>query len=90
MAEIHDKELTHSINLGGSKNVHRRRRWTRASKRLVIASSVASYGAHPDHPMPITEDEFPRGNPDKYYFYDKAEVEHYIEWWRAPPPGRRR
>ena len=55
-------------------------------KRLVIASSIASYGVHPDHPMPITEDEFPRGNPDKYYFYDKAEVEHYIEWWERRNP----
>ena len=51
----------------------------------MIASSVASYGVHPDHPTPITEAEFPRGNPDKYYFYDKAEVEHYIEWWEKKP-----
>jgi nucleoside-diphosphate-sugar epimerase/pimeloyl-ACP methyl ester carboxylesterase len=83
--EIHDKELTHSINLGGSKNVI-----ACASeagvKRLVLASSIASYGVHGDHPVPLTEEEFPRGNPDKYYFYDKAEVEHYVEWWERRHP----
>jgi UDP-glucose 4-epimerase len=85
VAEIHNKELTHSINLGGSKNVIEAAEEA-GVKRLVIASSVASYGMHPDHPMPITEDEFPRGNPDKYYFYDKAEVEHYVEWWERRHP----
>jgi UDP-glucose 4-epimerase len=85
VAEIHDKERTHSINLGGSKNVIAAAAEAGA-KRLVIASSVASYGVHPDHPSPITEAEFPRGNPDKYYFYDKAEVEHYIEWWERRNP----
>ena len=82
VAEIHDKELTHSINIGGSRNVLEAS-VAAGARRLVIASSVASYGAHADHPEPVTEDEFPRGNPDKYYFYDKAEVEHYIEWWLA-------
>ncbi len=80
VAEIHDKELTHSINIGGSRNVLAAS-IAAGAQRLVIASSVASYGAHADHPEPVTEDEFPRGNPDKYYFYDKAEVEHYVEWW---------
>jgi UDP-glucose 4-epimerase len=85
VAEIRDKEATHSINLGGSKNVIRCASEAGVG-RLVIASSIASYGVHPDHPMPITEDEFPRGNPDKYYFYDKAEVEHYLEWWERRNP----
>jgi UDP-glucose 4-epimerase len=86
VGEIHDKERTHSINLGGSKKVIAAAA-DAGAKRLVIASSVASYGVHPDHPKPITEDEFPRGNPDKYYFYDKAEVEHYIEWWEKNNPA---
>jgi UDP-glucose 4-epimerase len=85
VSEIHDKELTHSVNLGGSKNVIGAA-FEAGVKRLVIASSIASYGVHHDHPIPITEDEFPRGNPDKYYFYDKAEVEHYIEWWERRHP----
>jgi UDP-glucose 4-epimerase len=83
--EIHDKALTHSINIGGSRNVIEAALQARV-QRLVLASSIASYGVHADHPVPLTEDEFPRGNPDKYYFYDKAEVEHYVEWWERRHP----
>jgi UDP-glucose 4-epimerase len=88
VAEIHDKKLTHSINLGGTKNVITAAA-TAGVSRVVLASSVASYGAHSDYELPIDEDEFPRGNPDKYYFYDKAEVEHFAEWWlgRHPDAG---
>ena len=84
VSEIHDKELTHSINLGGTKNVIAAAHEA-AARRLVIASSVASYGAHTDYELPMDEAEFPRGNPDKY----KAEVEHYVEWWltRNPDAG---
>src|SRR5919198_3950986 len=60
VSEIHDKELTHSINLGGSKNVIAAAAGAGVN-RLVIASSVASYGAHSDYGIPITEEEFPRG-----------------------------
>jgi UDP-glucose 4-epimerase len=88
VAEIHDKELTHDINLNGSRNVIEASAAAGAG-RLVIASSVSAYGAHADHPDPVTEDAFPRGNPDGYYFYDKAEVEHFVEWWlrRNPDSG---
>jgi UDP-glucose 4-epimerase len=85
VAEIHDKELTHSVNFGGSRNVIDAA-FEAGARRLVIASSIASYGVHHDNPMPITEEEFPRGNPDKYYFHDKAEVEHYVEWWERRHP----
>ena len=84
--EIHDKELTHSINLGGSKNViaAAEEAGVREARDRFAASPPT--GIHHDHPRPLTEDEFPRGNPDKYYFYDKAEVEHYIEWWERRQP----
>lgn len=86
VAEIRDKKLTHSINLGGTKNVVVAAD-AAGVRRLVLASSVASYGAHSDYELPIDEDEFPRGNPDKYYFYDKAEVEHFAEWWDSRNPN---
>ncbi|MBA2504640.1 MAG: alpha/beta fold hydrolase [Thermoleophilaceae bacterium] len=85
VSEIADKELTHDVNINGSRNVLEAAAGA-GVRRLVMASSVASYGMHGDHPDPVTEDEFPRGNPDKYYFYDKAEVEHFVEWWLARNP----
>lgn len=88
VVEIHDKGLTHDVNLNGSRNVIEAAH-AAGAKRLVIASSVSAYGAHLDNPEPVTEDAFPRGNFDKYYFYDKAEVEHFVEWWlrRHPEAG---
>ena len=81
VAEIHDKQATHDININGSRNVIEAAH-AGGARRLVIASSVASYGMHEDNPVPLTEDVFPRGNHDKYYFYDKAEVEHFVLWWQ--------
>jgi nucleoside-diphosphate-sugar epimerase len=86
VAEIADKALTHDVNLNGSRNVIEAAA-AAGARRLVLASSVASYGVHPDNPVPVTEDDFPRGNPDAYYFYDKAEVEHFVDFWQARNPG---
>jgi nucleoside-diphosphate-sugar epimerase/pimeloyl-ACP methyl ester carboxylesterase len=85
VAEIHDKVATHEINIGGSRNVIEAAH-AGGAKRLVLASSVASYGMHEDNPVPLTEEAFPRGNHDKYYFYDKAEVEHFVLWWQRQNP----
>jgi nucleoside-diphosphate-sugar epimerase/alpha-beta hydrolase superfamily lysophospholipase len=85
VAEIHDKVATHDININGSRNVIEAAH-AGGARRLVLASSVASYGMHEDNPVPLTEDAFPRGNHDKYYFYDKAEVEHFVLWWKQRNP----
>lgn len=85
VAEIHDKQATHDININGSRNVIESAH-AGGAERLVLASSVAAYGMHEDNPAPLTEDSFPRGNHDKYYFYDKAEVEHFVLWWQQRHP----
>lgn len=83
--EIHDKELTHDINLNGSRNVIEACA-ANGVRRLVMASSIAAYGVHPDTPPLQAEEAFPRGNHDSYYAYDKAEVEHFVEWWERRNP----
>jgi nucleoside-diphosphate-sugar epimerase/pimeloyl-ACP methyl ester carboxylesterase len=85
VAEIHDKVATHDINIGGSRNVIECAH-AAGARRVVLASSVAAYGMHEDNPVPLSEDAFPRGNHDKYYFYDKAEVEHFVLWWQKQNP----
>ncbi|OXM45206.1 NAD-dependent epimerase/dehydratase family protein [Amycolatopsis alba] len=83
--EIRDKAEIHDINLRGSRNVIDSA--ARAGvERLVVASSVNAYGVG-DLPKLVDEDVFPSGSPDHYYFYDKAEVEHYAEWWLRRHPG---
>ena len=83
--EIKDKRETHDINLRGSRNVIDCA-YRAGARRVVIASSINAYG--PDlRPKPVTEDVYPAGDPVRYYFHDKAEVEHYAEWWLRRHPG---
>jgi len=75
--EIRDKEKTYDININGSKNVFHACLDT-ATPWLIQLSSMAAFGAHPDNPFPMNEDEFPRGDRRCYYCYSKAEIEHYL------------
>ncbi|MFD0925251.1 NAD-dependent epimerase/dehydratase family protein [Williamsia deligens] len=83
--EQRDKEASRDVNVRGSRTVvecaHRA-----GVRRMVIASSASAYGSH-DIPVPVTEDEFPTADPRRYYFADKAEVEHFVEWWLRRHPG---
>ncbi|MBY4128677.1 NAD-dependent epimerase/dehydratase family protein [Rhodococcus fascians] len=83
--ELKDKAETHDINLRGSRNVIDSA-YRAGVKRVVVASSINAYGAD-IAPEPLTENSYPAGDPNRYYFYDKAEVEHYAEWWLRRHPG---
>jgi len=83
--EIHDKRLTHDVNINGSKNVFEACAANRIRK-LVYTSSTAAYGACPDNPIGIREDHPRRPNPDSYYSCDKAAVEKYMEGFMAAHP----
>lgn len=83
--EIRDKRVTHDINLRGSRNVIDSA--ARAGvRRVVIASSINAYGPEP-YAEPVDESVYPEGDPARYYFHDKAEVEHYADWWTSRHPG---
>jgi UDP-glucose 4-epimerase len=43
--------------------------------RVVLASSASVYGAWPDNPLPLTEDDWPRPNPQCAYAGDKLRAE---------------
>ena len=55
--------------------------------RIVCASSVAAYGAHPDNPEPLTEDSPLRPNDDWYYSRAKGKVEAILDEVQAGSPG---
>lgn len=82
--ELRDKTETHDINLRGARNVIDSA-YRAGVARVVIASSINAYGAD-IAPEPLTENTYPTGDPGRYYFYDKAEVEHYAEWWLRRHP----
>jgi UDP-glucose 4-epimerase len=85
--ELHDKELTHSINIDGSVNVVQSCAAAGVTQ-LVFASSINAYGSESRLGKPLDEMEFARGDRFCGYAHDKALVEHYLEWWlRRHPDG---
>ncbi len=83
--EIHDKGRTHEINIKGSINVFQAAAAQRVRK-IIYTSSIASYGAHPDNPMGMTE-EYPLvANVDSYYSSDKIAVERYLRDFESDHP----
>jgi UDP-glucose 4-epimerase len=59
-----------SVNVEGTANAVAAR-----PGRFVFASSAAVYGAHPDNPVPLTETDPPRPNPECAYAWQKLEAE---------------
>jgi UDP-glucose 4-epimerase len=83
--EIRDKARTYDININGSKNVFHACLDT-GVPWLIQLSSMAAFGPHPDNPVPLTEEDYPRGHPGCYYCYSKAELEHYLRWLSEKNP----
>ncbi|EAQ11346.1 UDP-glucose 4-epimerase [Maritimibacter alkaliphilus HTCC2654] len=56
-------------------------------RRIVVTSSGAAYGYHPDNPVPLTEDAPCRGNPAFAYADHKRQVEEMLAEVRARHPA---
>lgn len=56
-------------------------------RRIVVTSSGAAYGYHPDNPVPLTEDAPCRGNPGFAYADHKRQVEEMLAEVRATHPA---
>ena len=74
MDPIRDVAAMRAINVDGTANVMAAAR-TAGVRRVVYLSSVVAYGAHPDNPVPLTEDRPLRGNAGFPYAEHKREVE---------------
>jgi UDP-glucose 4-epimerase len=74
MPPAHNRKKVYDINVNGTRNVLGA--CAKANvRKIIVASSTAVYGAHPDNPDWLTEDSPPRGNPYFYYSADKIEME---------------
>jgi UDP-glucose 4-epimerase len=78
----HDLAAAHDVNLNGSRNVLEAAA-AAGARRLVVASSLSAYGAPAPGLEPVDEDDFPAGTPERFYFREKAQVEHLLDWWEA-------
>ncbi|HEV2756608.1 MAG TPA: NAD-dependent epimerase/dehydratase family protein [Actinomycetota bacterium] len=77
MDPIRDEALMRDVNVNGSQNVFKSAGRAGVS-RLVYASSATVYGAHPDNPVPLTEESPLRANLDFSYAAHKLETEYVV------------
>jgi nucleoside-diphosphate-sugar epimerase len=80
-----DLAAAHEVNLGGSRNVLEAAA-AAGTRRLVVASSLSAYGAPARDLDPVGDGSFPAGTPERFYFREKAQVEHLLDWWEATHP----
>lgn len=80
------RAAAHAVDVGGTRAVldaclaH-------GVRRLVVTSSGAAYGYHPDNPVPLTEGAPCRGNPEFAYSDHKRQVEEMLDKARRTHPA---
>jgi nucleoside-diphosphate-sugar epimerase len=79
------RETLRAINVDGTLNAFAAAA-DAGAKRFVYASSVASYGFHPDNPIGITEEWPIRGSKTLFYSQEKAEIEKRLHEAAAEHP----
>ena len=82
------RELEHSIDVLGTENVLRAC-IDAGVRQLVVTSSGAAYGYHADNPVPLSEDDALRGNPEFAYSDHKRQVEELLARARVEHPELR-
>lgn len=82
---LHDKKKLEAINVTGSKNVIKAVAEA-GVKKLIFTSSIAAYGAHPDNPVPLTEENPLRGKGTFFYAEQKHRLEEYLDDFEKKHP----
>ena len=82
---IHDSERMYKINVGSMENILKFADENGVA-RIVVTSSATAYGAHPDNPSLLTENDPLRGNYDYQYAFDKTIVEERLNSFASENP----
>jgi len=80
-----NREFEYSVDVLGTENVLKACLAADVEK-IIVTSSGAAYGYHPDNPAWITEDWPVRGNEAFAYAHHKRLVEEMLARWRAAHP----
>jgi len=80
-----DRELEHSVDVGGARNVLESCLAAEVSK-IIVTSSGAAYGYRADNPEWLDEDDELRGNVEFAYSDHKRQVEEMLATWRTDHP----
>jgi UDP-glucose 4-epimerase len=83
----HDEEFAYNVDVNGTHNVLEAASQVGTGQVLVTTSGVA-YGAFPDNPVPLTEDDPVRGVAGFTYARDKTESDRLCQLWAATHPER--
>lgn len=79
------RDFAYAVDVTGSRNVIAACR-AHGVTRLVVTSSGAAYGYHPDNPVPLAENDALRGNAEFPYSDHKRQVEDLLAEARRDAP----
>jgi UDP-glucose 4-epimerase len=82
---IHDEHLMYDIDVNGTHNVLEAAA-AAGTEQVLVASSAVAYGAFPDNPEPLTEDDPVRGVATFSYARDKTESDRICQLWALQHP----
>jgi UDP-glucose 4-epimerase len=80
-----DRQLEHSVDVDGTRNVLEAC-VAAGVRKVIVTSSGAAYGYHPDNPEWLDENDALRGNPEFAYSDHKRQVEEMLASWRGEHP----
>ena len=84
---IHDEHLMYDIDVNGTHNVLEAA-GAAGTEQVLVTSSAVAYGAFPDNPEPLTEEDPVRGVASFSYARDKTESDRICQLWAAKYPDR--
>jgi UDP-glucose 4-epimerase len=84
---IHDEALMYAVDVEGTHNVLDACS-SEGIEQVLVTSSSTAYGAFPDNPVPLTEEDPVRGVASFEYARDKTESDRLCQLWAARHPDR--
>jgi UDP-glucose 4-epimerase len=83
----HDERFAYDVDVNGTHNVLEAAEHA-GTRQLLVTTSGVAYGAFPDNPVPLTEDDPVRGVAGFSYARDKTESDRLCQLWAARHPER--
>ena len=82
-----DEALMYDVDVNGTHNVLEAAA-AAGTQQVLVTSSSTAYGAFPDNPVPLTEEDPVRGVSAFSYARDKTESDRICQLWAAKYPER--
>jgi UDP-glucose 4-epimerase len=83
----HDEHFMYDVDVNGTHNVLEAA-GKAGTEHVLVTTSAVAYGAFPDNPVPLTEDDPVRGVAAFSYARDKTESDRLCQLWAAKYPDR--